>query len=234
MMEEPTDGIYFEADSVLLDVGTLEPGQGVVAEVCFMDSPIRGIAFADRNGKHVYALGESGEDGSVIIYDQGIRQDSFLYEGQDQDPLKVFFAGCEPFNMETVASYDSGEEQWIGDLIFTTFGQISDFNIVSLNWYNMETGQEENQCEDRWDWEENHYCTIGEQLLHVDSISQGQAVLVKMNVKNPFDDILPTWGVTYTDTSGVKHAEAYAGSGGNHEYALIISNYDIHPKDAGQ
>ena len=225
MLDEPKDGVYFEADSVLLDVGTLEPGQGVVVEVCLADMPIRGIAF-DSYGNHVYALQKSGEDGSLVISDQGIRQDSFLYEGQDQDSLKVFFAGCEPFNMETVASYGGAE-----NLLFTTFGQISDFNIVSLNWYNIETGQKEDQCEIGWDWEESHYCTIGEQLLHVDSISQGQAVLVTENVKNPFDNTLPTWGVTYTDIFGVKHAKAYAGSGGNHEYSLIIVSEDIHPKD---
>lgn len=76
-MEESVEGVMFEVDEVLLDVGELTSGQGVVAEVYLGEfMPVRGLAFREQDGTaYVYSWGESGEDGSIYLYQDMIKQD---------------------------------------------------------------------------------------------------------------------------------------------------------------
>ena len=76
-MEESVEGIMFEVDNILLNMGDLSAGQGVVMEVCLGEMlPGTGFAYTDQDGTaYVYTFGESGEDGSIYVTNDMVKQE---------------------------------------------------------------------------------------------------------------------------------------------------------------
>lgn len=75
--EDSEDGIMFGVDKILQNIGDLTAGQGVVIEACLGEMlPGTGFAYTDQDGStHVYSFAESGEDGSIRITEDMIRQE---------------------------------------------------------------------------------------------------------------------------------------------------------------